>query len=303
MNKIRIATRKSKLALWQANYIKNKLIKFYPNLEINIVSTCTTGDKILNKTLSKIGGKGLFIKELENLLLENLADIAIHSIKDVPMKLNKAFELVAITKRINPLDSFVSNKYKDLQSMISGSVVGTSSLRREAQIRAIFPKIIVKPLRGNIQTRLNKLDKGNFDAIILATAGLQRLNLIDRINVIDENIILPAVGQGSLGIEILRDKNLLKDMLSVLNHKESAYCIYCERIFSRLLEGSCNLPLAGYATIVGDKLNLKGLVAKQDGSLVLTSVYQDDLENFEAIAEKVANDLICKGAKEIISSL
>ena len=241
--KLVIASRESALAMWQAKHIQAILQQMYPQCEVSILGMTTQGDQILDKTLSKIGGKGLFVKELETALQENRADLAVHSIKDVPMVLPEGFALVAIGERANPFDAFVSNQYQRLEDLPKGAVVGTSSLRREAQLRARNPHLVIKPLRGNVQTRLAKLDKGDYDAIILAAAGLERLQLNDRIRcVLSPADSLPAAGQGALGIEIAAHRADLVDVLLPLNHAKTAACVTAERALARALGGSCQVP-------------------------------------------------------------
>ena len=248
--KIVIATRESALALWQANFIREQLAELYPQTEISIFGMTTRGDQILDTSLSKIGGKGLFIKELEQALEDRSADIAVHSMKDVPMDMPAGFTLAAIAEREDPRDAFISNQYASLDALPPGSVVGTSSLRRESQLRARFPHLQVQPLRGNVQTRLRKLDEGQFAAIILAAAGLKRLGLADRITaLLSPELSLPAVGQGALGIECRTDRPDLIKLMQPLHHLETAQCVEAERAMSRALGGSCQVPLGGFAEI------------------------------------------------------
>ncbi len=259
--KLVIASRESLLAMWQAKHIQGRLKTLYPDCEVEILGMTTRGDQILDKTLSKIGGKGLFIKELEQALQDGRADLAVHSIKDVPMDLPEGFTLAAIGERANPFDAFVSNQYARLEEMPKGAVVGTSSLRREAQLRARYPHLVIKPLRGNVQTRLSKLDNGEYDAIILAAAGLQRLELDERIRLIlSEADSLPAAGQGALGIEIAAHRTDLSDVLKPLNHDVTHACVTAERALARALGGSCQVPLAAYCTKENGLLTLRGLV-------------------------------------------
>ena len=272
MNKLVIASRESKLAMWQAEHIQARLQALYPQLTVDILGMTTQGDQILDRTLSKIGGKGLFVKELEQALHDGRADIAVHSIKDVPMNLPEGFALAAICEREDPRDALVSNRYSSLHELPSGAVVGTSSLRRESQLRARFPHLVIKPLRGNVQTRLRKLDDGEFDAIILAAAGLKRLELQDRIRCeLAPSESLPAVGQGALGIEIRADRSDLVTLLAPLNHADTHACVSAERSLSRVLGGSCQIPLGAFATLSDDVITLGGFVAHPDGSVMLTA--------------------------------
>ena len=281
------------------------LQQMYPQCEVSILGMTTQGDQILDKTLSKIGGKGLFVKELETALQENRADLAVHSIKDVPMVLPEGFALVAIGERANPFDVFVSNQYQRLEDLPKGAVVGTSSLRREAQLRARNPHLVIKPLRGNVQTRLAKLDKGDYDAIILAAAGLERLQLNDRIRcVLSPADSLPAAGQGALGIEIAAHRADLVDVLLPLNHAKTAACVTAERALARALGGSCQVPLAAYCTADdAGILTLNGLVAHSDGSVVLTAQAQAPAQYADALGRAVAKKLADDGANEIIEAV
>ena len=303
--KLVIASRESALAMWQAKHIQAILQQMYPQCEVSILGMTTQGDQILDKTLSKIGGKGLFVKELETALQENRADLAVHSIKDVPMVLPEGFALVAIGERANPFDAFVSNQYQRLEDLPKGAVVGTSSLRREAQLRARNPHLVIKPLRGNVQTRLAKLDKGDYDAIILAAAGLERLQLNDRIRcVLSPADSLPAAGQGALGIEIAAHRADLVDVLLPLNHAKTAACVTAERALARALGGSCQVPLAAYCTADdAGILTLNGLVAHSDGSVVLTAQAQAPAQYADALGRAVAKKLADDGANEIIEAV
>jgi hydroxymethylbilane synthase len=303
--KLVIASRESALAMWQAKHIQAILQQMYPQCEVSILGMTTQGDQILDKTLSKIGGKGLFVKELETALQENRADLAVHSIKDVPMVLPEGFALVAIGERANPFDAFVSNQYQRLEDLPKGAVVGTSSLRREAQLRARNPHLVIKPLRGNVQTRLAKLDKGDYDAIILAAAGLERLQLNDRIRcVLSPADSLPAAGQGALGIEIAAHRVDLVDVLLPLNHAKTAACVTAERALARALGGSCQVPLAAYCTADdAGILTLNGLVAHSDGSVVLTAQAQAPAQYADALGRAVAKKLADDGANEIIEAV
>ncbi len=300
-----IASRESALAMWQARHIQAQLQSLYPECDVSILGMTTQGDQILDKTLSKIGGKGLFVKELETALLDGRADLAVHSIKDVPMVLPDEFALVAIGERANPFDAFVSNQYERLEDLPKGAVVGTSSLRREAQLRARFPHLTIQPLRGNVQTRLSKLDNGDYDAIILAAAGLERLELDERIRgVLSPVDSLPAAGQGALGIEIAAHRSDLIDVLLPLNHAKTAACVTAERALARALGGSCQVPLAAYCTADDyGLLTLNGLVATPDGSMMLTAEAQAPAEYADALGRAVAKKLADDGAMEIIAAV
>lgn len=300
-----IASRESMLAMWQAKHIQAQLQQLYPQCDVSILGITTQGDKILDKTLSKIGGKGLFVKELESALQDGRADLAVHSIKDVPMVLPEGFTLVAIGERANPFDAFVSNQYTSLEQLPKGAIIGTSSLRREAQLRARFPHLTIKSLRGNLQTRLKKLDNGEYDAIILAVAGLERLNLHDRIGyILSPADSLPAAGQGALGIEIAAHRIDLISTLLPLNHAKTANCVTAERSLARALNGSCQVPLAAYCTAdENGLLTLHGLVAHPDGSIVLTANAQAPATYADALGRAVAKKLTDDGAMEIITDV
>jgi len=302
--KIVIASRESALALWQAEFIKRWLIELYPQSEISILGMTTRGDQILNISLSKIGGKGLFIKELEQAMAEGRADIAVHSMKDLPMNMPPGFALAAIAEREDPRDAFVSNHYKSLDALPAGSVVGTSSLRRESQLRARFPYLQVQPLRGNVQTRLRKLDEGQYAAIILAAAGLKRLGLADRITtVLSPELSLPAVGQGALGIECLSERTDLIELMKPLHHIKTGQCVESERAMSRELGGSCQVPLGGFAEIIEGKLVLRGFVASPDGSRILSAQLNGDPTAGKTMGIHLAKDLKAQGADEILDAL
>lgn len=302
--KLVIASRESLLAMWQAEHIQGRLKALYPDCDVQILGMTTRGDQILDKTLSKIGGKGLFIKELEQALLEGRADLAVHSIKDVPMVLPEGFALAAIGERASPFDAFVSNRYARLEELPEGAVVGTSSLRREAQLRARYPHLVVKPLRGNVQTRLGKLDNGEYDAIILAEAGLRRLGLDDRIStVLSEADSLPAAGQGALGIEICAAREDLFEVLKPLNHERTNACVTAERALARALDGSCQVPLAAYCTEENGLLTLRGLVGHPDGSVLLQADAQAPVAYADALGRAVAKKLADDGALDVIAAV
>ena len=302
--KLVIASRESMLAMWQAEHIKGRLKALYPDCEVEILGMTTRGDQILDRTLSKIGGKGLFIKELEQALQDGRADLAVHSIKDVPMELPEGFALAAIGERASPFDAFVSNQYARLEEMPAGAIVGTSSLRREAQLRAKFPHLTIKPLRGNVQTRLSKLDNGDYDAVILAAAGLQRLGLDGRIReILSPADSLPAAGQGALGIEIAARHTDLADILRPLNHEETAACVTAERALARALGGSCQVPLAAYCVMEDGLLTLNGLVGHPDGSVIIEASAQAPAAYADALGRAVAKRLADDGAEELIAAV
>jgi hydroxymethylbilane synthase len=301
-----IATRESALALWQARYVAALLQKRIPGLGVSLLGMTTEGDRRLEVSLARIGGKGLFVKELEQALYDGRADIAVHSMKDVPMELPPGFRIAAMIAREDPRDAFVSNRFPDLQSLPKGSVVGTSSLRRQSQIRARHPHLVVRPLRGNVQTRLRKLDEGEFAAIILAAAGLQRLSLQQRVTAfLEPEESLPAVGQGALGIECREDRADLRELLAQLEDAQTRCCVEAERSLSRELAGSCNVPLGGYAQLIGDKMRLRGFVARPDGSKLieddLTLPFTDSVA--DTIGRDMARRLAERGAREILDSL
>jgi hydroxymethylbilane synthase len=264
----------------------------------------TQGDQILDVTLSKIGGKGLFVKELETALQDGRADLAVHSLKDVPMNLPEGFVLAAIGEREDPHDAFVSNRHESLAALPAGSVVGTSSLRRESQLRARFPHLQIEPLRGNVQTRLRKLDEGQYAAIILAAAGLKRLGLGQRIrNLITSEDSLPAVGQGALGIECRADRADVIAMLQPLHHPDTAACVLAERALSRALAGSCQVPLGGFAEVKDGRLRMRGFVASPDGKRMTQSEMTGDIDDPEALGTRVADALRAQGADRILAEL
>lgn len=299
-----IASRESALAMWQAEFIRDRLRALYPQTEVSILGMTTQGDQILDVTLAKIGGKGLFVKELETALEEGRADIAVHSLKDVPMNLPHGFMLACIGEREDPRDAFVAKNFANLEALPAGSVVGTSSLRRESQLRARFPHLKIEPLRGNVQTRLRKLDEGKYAAIILAAAGLKRLGLGDRIRaVISSDDSLPAVGQGALGIECRADRTDLVGVLAPLHHADTAACVLAERAMSRALAGSCQVPLGGFAEVAGDKLRMRGFVATPDGARLLRAEHAGSVRDPEALGDAVAQDLLAQGAGEILAAL
>jgi hydroxymethylbilane synthase len=303
---ITIATRESALALWQAQDVRRRLSELYAGLDVRILGMTTEGDRRLGVSLAAIGGKGLFVKELENAIAAGRADIAVHSMKDVPMELPPGFVLAAILEREDPRDAFVSLRYAALSALPPGSRVGTSSLRRESQIRARYAHLDVQPLRGNVNTRLRKLDEGQYDAIILACAGLRRLGLAQRItSVLDPDDSLPAAGQGAMGIECRADRPDLLDLLRPLEHAHTAWCVRAERAVSRALAGSCVVPLGAFAEVRGAQVFMRGFVAAPDGSRIARAEQRrGDLdEQPEAFGERLAQDLTDRGAREILAAL
>lgn len=302
LNNLRIATRKSNLALHQANYVKYKLINAYPNLSIQLIPIITSGDVILNKSLSKIGGKRLFVKELELALIQKKADIAVHSMKDVPISFPPNLGIVAICKRENPLDAFISNHYNSIDNLPFGSIIGTSSMRRQCQIKNLRPDLIIKKIRGNIETRLNKLDQEKYHAIILAVAGLKRLGLQKRIKeIISAEKMLPAVGQGAIGIECsLKNNNLIK-LLSILNDNNTFKLIEAERAMNIYLSANCQIPIGGYAILKKKYLFLRGLIGSIDGRKIITAEKKGKKNNAKLIGIALAKKLLKKGAQHILS--
>jgi len=299
-----IATRASRLALWQAEHVRDRLRTLYPACAVELLTLTTRGDQILDRTLSKVGGKGLFVKELENALLDGRADLAVHSLKDVPVDLQAPFELCAVLDRADPRDAFVSNTHDSLADLPAGAIVGTSSLRRESQIRARYPKLVVKPLRGNLDTRLGKLDKGEYDAIVLAAAGLERLDLSARIrSLLEPADSLPAAGQGALGIEIRDDRDDMRAWLAPLVSADTTSCVVAERAVSRKLGGSCQVPLAAYAEIAGGTLSLRALVASPDGVRVVRTARSGPVADAQSIGEAAAQALLDAGAQDILREL
>ncbi|RKT45113.1 hydroxymethylbilane synthase [Thiocapsa rosea] len=303
-NIIRIATRKSPLAMWQAEHVSALLTDLHPGLEIQIVGMTTKGDKILDAPLAKVGGKGLFVKELEQGMLEDVADIAVHSMKDVPVDFPEGLHLAVIMDREDPRDAFVSNRFDDLDSLPRGACVGTSSLRRQCQLADRRPDLRIEPLRGNVNTRLAKLDAGEYDAIILAAAGLMRLGFESRIRGrISPEDSLPAIGQGAIGIECRRADPRTNDLIAPLHHRDTADRVLAERAMNARLHGGCQVPIAGHALIEGDRLVLKGLVGTPDGSRILRAESDGPREDWEAIGTRVADALLAQGAGEILSAL
>jgi hydroxymethylbilane synthase len=302
--RIVIASRRSRLALWQSEHVARELKRLYPLWEVSILGITTRGDQILDRPLAEVGGKGLFVKELEAALEDGRADIAVHSAKDVPMQLPHGFCLGAITAREDPRDCLVSNSSASLGALPSGSVVGTSSLRREAQLRERHPGLQVKPLRGNLDTRLAKLDRGECQAIVLAAAGLKRLGLATRIRaMLEPEESLPAPGQGALAIECREDRDLLRQLLARLEDPATAACVRAERAVSRALSGDCQLPLAAYAVAAGQQIRLRGLVATPDGSKIVRAELSGSVNSPESLGDALAANLRALGADAILASL
>lgn len=302
--KLVIASRESALAMWQARHIQSRLQALYPETEVTILGMTTTGDQILDTPLAKVGGKGLFVKELETALADGRADLAVHSMKDVPMNLPEGFMLAATGEREDPRDAFVSNNFASLEDLPHGSIVGTSSLRRQSQLQARFPHLKIESLRGNLQTRLRKLDEGQYAAIILAAAGLIRLELGDRIRqFINPEQSIPAVGQGALGIEISASRPDMIAVLAPLNHADTQVCVEAERGMSRTLAGSCTVPLGAYAVCEGENIQITGFVASVDGRQMLVEKATGSRQQAEALGKLLANQLIAKGADKILAAL
>ncbi|KGD80140.1 porphobilinogen deaminase [Tatumella morbirosei] len=299
---IRIATRQSPLALWQAHYVQEQLMSAHPGVQVELVPMVTKGDVLLDTPLSKVGGKGLFVKELELAMLENRADLAVHSMKDVPVAFPEGLGLVTICQRADPLDAFVSGKYASLDELPEGAVVGTSSLRRQCQISARRPDLVIRSLRGNVGTRLSKLDAGEYDAIILAAAGLKRLGLESRIrSTLPAEVSLPAVGQGAVGIECRTDDTALITLLQALNHHDTESCVRAERAMNTRLEGGCQVPIGSYALLQGDdQLWLRGLVGTPDGSQMISAERRGHRDQAEQLGIALAEELLEKGAGDIL---
>nr|Q31JG5.1 RecName: Full=Porphobilinogen deaminase; Short=PBG; AltName: Full=Hydroxymethylbilane synthase; Short=HMBS; AltName: Full=Pre-uroporphyrinogen synthase [Hydrogenovibrio crunogenus XCL-2] len=301
---LRIATRKSPLAMWQAEFVKAELEKHHEGLTVELLPMSTKGDKILDVPLAKIGGKGLFTKELEDRMLAGEADIAVHSMKDVPMVLPEGFALGAILERHEPTDAFVSNDYAHFEELPQGAVLGTSSLRRKAQLMAARPDLVVKDLRGNVGTRLGKLDAGDYDAIVLATSGLKRLELDERIrHELSPETCLPAVSQGTLGIEYFEKDPEVLELIQVLNHRDTEIRTLAERAMNHRLEGGCQVPIGVYAELEDDQIYLRGLVGALDGSEILRSEARGSQKDPETLGVYVAEQLLEQGAGEILKEV
>ena len=304
--KVRIATRKSPLALWQAEHVKQELLHHHPELQVELVAMSTRGDKLLDAPLAKVGGKGLFVKELELAMLEGRADIAVHSMKDVPMEFPQGLGLHVICEREDPTDAFVSNNYTDLSQLPDNAVVGSSSLRRQTQIRAQYPNLKIKDLRGNVNTRLDKLDNGEYDALILASAGLIRLDMSHRIaSRLDTELCLPAGGQGAVGIECRSEDKAILALLSPLHHQDTASCVIAERAINRRLQGGCQVPIACFAELSDDRqsVSIRGLVGSVDGQKILQSNLSGPVAQAQQLGEALSDQLLEMGAGEILSEV
>lgn len=300
--KLVIASRQSRLAMWQAEHVSTKISLLYPHCAVRILGMTTRGDQILDRSLSSVGGKGLFIKELEVAMAEDRADLAVHSLKDMPMEMPQGFVLAAVLEREDPRDAFVSNEYENLDALPSGAVVGTSSLRRQSSVAARYPHLVIRPLRGNVDTRLSKLDQGEYDAIILAAAGLKRLGLQQRIRAFLEiENILPAPGQGALAIEIRSNRDDLQRWCAPLNHWETMQAIKAERTVAALLDGGCQIPLAAHAIVTGDQLRLQAMVATPDGKRIAKAEAVGAADAPEVLGAIVVEALRQQGAAEILA--
>ena len=302
MRKIKIGTRASRLALWQAEFVATELKKFFPTLEVELVKVHTTGDKILDAPLAKIGGKGLFTKELELQMAAGAIDLAVHSLKDVPTDLPDGFRIAAITKRAQPFDAFVSNRFANFDALPQGAIVGTSSLRRAAQVLSLRPDLQIKNLRGNVETRLKKLDAGDFDAIILAAAGLERLGFASRIGALMTELI-PAAGQGALAIENRADDDETFQAVQQLNDAGTCAAVAVEREFLREVGGSCQIPVGVFATVDGGQMTVRALIASTDGLRVVKASEVVPLAAVDGLGKKIAAQLLKSGGREILQTL
>lgn len=303
-NRLRIATRKSRLALWQAEHVAAQLRHFHPDLQVELVGMTTQGDRVLDSPLAKIGGKGLFVKELEQGMLDGDADIAVHSMKDVPAELPERLTIETILTREDPRDAFVSNQFDDLEALPQGARVGTSSLRRRCQLAKLRPDLQIFDLRGNVNTRLEKLDRGDFDAIILACAGLRRLELGERIRAaLEPEVMLPAVGQGAIGIECRSDDSRVRELLAPLNDPKTHVRVRAERAMNHRLEGGCQVPIAAHAELGHGVIVLRGLVGRPDGSEVVEGVISGRPDDAEELGVVLAEDLLSRGADDILRAL
>lgn len=301
MNKLFIATRKSPLAMWQAEFVKTQLMQQHPQLAIELIGMSTQGDVLLDVPLAKIGGKGLFIKELEEQMLAGNAQLAVHSMKDLPAVLPEGFAIGAVMARHNPLDAFVSNTYASLDELPQGAIVGTSSLRRKSQLLAVRPDLQLHDLRGNIHTRMRKLDEGQYDAIILAAAGLERMGLPERIrSIIAAEVCLPAVAQGALAIEVLANDSSTQGFVDCLNDESTLACVRAERAMNAALEGGCQVPIGSYAIWQGEQIWLRGLVASLDGKTIIRGERKGSAADAQAMGEDLAQELLANGAKSIL---
>lgn len=299
-----IATRKSPLALWQAEHVRARLQAIHPGLSIELLTMTTQGDRVLDSPLAKIGGKGLFVKELEQGMLKGAADIAVHSMKDVPAELPDGLVIRTILEREDPRDAFVSNRYADIAALPQGARVGTSSLRRQCQLRALRPDLEILDLRGNVGTRLGKLDAGDYDAIVLACAGLRRLGMQERITLaLADELMLPAIAQGVIGIECRSGDTRVHDLIDALNHTATATRTRAERAMNARLAGGCQAPVAGYSEILDGNMELRGLVGRPDGSDIIRGAITGPPEEAEALGRELAEDLLARGADVILQEL
>lgn len=304
LNRLRIATRNSPLALWQAEHVRDQLQQLHPQLDIQLLPMTSTGDQLLSQPLSQVGGKGLFLKELEQAMLAGDADIAVHSMKDVPPTLPDGLSLIAILPRHSPEDAFVSNQYNSLDELPNGATVGTASLRRTAQLKALRPDLTVNMLRGNLQTRLRKLDNGDYDAILLACAGLERMGLGDRIKQrLQASQMVPAVGQGAIGIEARSNDSRIAKLVAPLICPQTTACVNAERRLSERLGGSCSVPIGAYAQWHQQKLQMTGLVAQTDGAQVLNAHSDGDASQPIQLGDAVADQLLAQGAAKILAAI
>lgn len=301
---VRIATRNSPLAMWQAEFIKARLLALHDDIDVELIGMKTRGDVLLDTPLAKVGGKGLFVKELEQGMLEDRADIAVHSMKDVPVEFPDGLHLPVICERGDPHDAFVSNDFNSIDGLPQGARVGTSSLRRECQLRAYRPDLVILPLRGNVNTRLRKLDEGEFDAVILAMAGLKRLGFDDRIrSALTPEQSLPAIGQGALGIETRVDDAQMNALIAPLNCPDTAIVLRAERALNRRLAGGCQVPIAGYGMLENDEIWLRGLVGSPDGKKILTAQLRAKAVDAEAMGIEIAERLLAQGADKILAEV
>lgn len=304
MSPLRIATRNSPLALWQAEFVKSELQRFHPELDVELVGFTTRGDKLLDSPLAKIGGKGLFVKELEHAMLDGEADIAVHSMKDVPMEFPEGLGLAVICEREDPRDAFVSKNYTSFEALPVGAVIGTSSLRRQCQLSALRPDIEIKQLRGNVNTRLNKLDDGQYDAIILAAAGLLRLGMSDRISeYLGADVCLPAGGQGAVGIECRQNDEKVLALLAPLEHRDTSIRVCAERALNHRLQGGCQVPIACYAELERNQLKMRALVGSPDGTQLLQAAGESSAAEAKSLGVRLAEELLSQGADRILAEV
>jgi len=298
---IKIATRKSKLALWQANFVKSALENRYPELQVSLFEMVTEGDRQQNIPLTQMGGKSVFVKSLQNALLNNEADIAVHSIKDMSVHDANGLTLAAICERKDARDAFISNHYADIDTLPLNAVVGTASPRRESLLKSMRPDIQITLLRGNVDTRLSKLDNGDYDAIILAAAGIHRLGLSNRIrSYLSDDFFIPAIGQGAIGVECRTDDHFIRDLSHFLNHTETANAVIAERVVNKILGGDCHTAIGAHAKITGSTMHLAAMIGSQDGKLILRATADSNTIEPKTLGERVANDLISQGAQRLI---